>query len=91
VIDTREILAARGAVHGDFTDHARVTQNLKAMARNHTNFDNLSADKREAVEMILHKIGRIICGNPDHRDHWVDIAGYATLSADRCKTEVADD
>lgn len=29
--------------------------------------------------MILHKIARIMNGDPDHIDHWHDIAGYATL------------
>jgi hypothetical protein len=33
--------------------------------------------------MIVHKISRIVNGNPDKVDHWVDIAGYATLVADR--------
>jgi hypothetical protein len=33
--------------------------------------------------MIVHKIGRIVNGDPDVTDHWVDIAGYATLIADR--------
>jgi hypothetical protein len=40
-------------------------------------------DQWEALEMIVHKIGRIVNGNPDVTDHWVDIAGYATLIADR--------
>ena len=37
----------------------------------------------EAMDMIIHKIGRIINGNPDVVDHWLDIAGYAQLVADR--------
>jgi hypothetical protein len=40
-------------------------------------------DQWEALEMIVHKMGRIVNGNPDEVDHWVDIAGYATLVADR--------
>jgi hypothetical protein len=32
--------------------------------------------------MIAHKIGRIVNGDPDHVDSWVDIAGYAQLVAD---------
>jgi hypothetical protein len=35
--------------------------------------------------MIVHKIGRIVNGNPDKVDHWDDIAGYATLVSDRLK------
>ena len=33
--------------------------------------------------MFAHKIGRILVGDPNHRDHWDDISGYAVLVADR--------
>lgn len=29
--------------------------------------------------MIVHKIGRILNGDPNYADSWHDIAGYATL------------
>jgi len=29
--------------------------------------------------MILHKIARILNGDPEYSDNWHDIAGYATL------------
>ena len=88
VVDSIDaILAVRRTQHGDFTDHARVTQNLKAMAKNHTNWHKLSAIQIEAIEMILHKIGRILSGNPDHQDHWDDIAGYAKLVSQRIVTK----
>jgi hypothetical protein len=45
----------------------------------------LSKDKREALEMIQHKIGRILNGNPEFHDSWHDIVGYAKLAADRVK------
>jgi hypothetical protein len=35
------------------------------------------------MDMIMHKIGRIVNGDPDYADSWVDIAGYAKLVADR--------
>jgi len=43
----------------------------------------LAADQREALEMIAHKIARIINGDPNYADSWVDIAGYAKLVSDR--------
>jgi hypothetical protein len=43
----------------------------------------LAFDQREALDMIMHKVGRIINGNPDKIDTWSDVAGYATLVADR--------
>jgi hypothetical protein len=78
-------LAQRGQEHGEFSEMANITQQLKDVMHNAegTHWEALSADKKEALEMIVHKIARILCGNPEHKDHWHDIAGYATLSEDR--------
>jgi hypothetical protein len=46
-------------------------------------YKELNPVQMEALEMIAHKIARILNGNPDHHDHWHDIAGYATLVAER--------
>ena len=43
----------------------------------------LQPDQREALEMIMHKVGRIMNGDPDYADSWADIAGYAKLVTDR--------
>ncbi len=37
--------------------------------------------------MIFHKIARIINGDPNYADSWVDIAGYATLVANRLENK----
>lgn len=78
-----ETLTARKSTHGDSTEHADCTQTLKATVHEWANWEALSPVQKEAIEMILHKIGRIMTGNPDHHDHWIDIAGYAQLVADR--------
>jgi hypothetical protein len=82
---TEEVLTERGARYGKFAGHAEIAQHLK-----HTILDyaqdrgcRLAADQREALEMIAHKIARIINGDPNYSDSWVDIAGYAKLVADR--------
>lgn len=80
-IDT--ILDERGARYGSFMTHAEITQRLKQMAYNYIDDNKLAADQIEALDMIFHKIGRIINGDPDYVDSWVDIAGYAKLVADR--------
>jgi hypothetical protein len=43
----------------------------------------LAPDQQEALDMIAHKIARILNGDPNYADSWVDIAGYAQLVADR--------
>lgn len=82
-------LVERGARYGDFVGHAQVTQDLKSVIasslarRNKT----LAQDQQEAIDMIMHKIGRIINGDPDYADSWHDIAGYATLVDKRLQGE----
>jgi hypothetical protein len=43
------------------------------------------------LRMIVDKISRIVCGDPDFVDHWRDIAGYATLVADDIEGEKRQD
>lgn len=81
-MNTRDILNERQTTHGDFTDHASCTQQLKTVLLNNL-ASELSPEQAEALDMIFHKIGRIASGNPNHKDHWDDIAGYATLVSDR--------
>lgn len=84
-----EILAERGERYGEFHGHASVTQQLKLTMKQHRKRGGppvwrfLADDQREALEMIAHKIGRILNGDPDYVDSWDDIAGYAKLVADR--------
>lgn len=83
---TDQLLAERGKTHGDFTDHARVTQAIKDVMQASPNWGKLTAVQKEALEMNAHKVGRILSGNPDHHDHWDDISGYATLVSQRLPT-----
>lgn len=82
-----EILEERGRRYGKFEDHAAVTQRLKDIMQGHANFrgTSLAPDQREALEMIAHKIGRILNGDPNYSDSWDDIAGYAKLVGDRLR------
>ena len=82
-VDT--ILDVRGNNYGTFLDNARVTQRLKAVAHQFAGQNNktFDADQAEALDMIFTKVGRILNGDPNHTDSWIDIAGYATLVADR--------
>lgn len=90
-------LAERGKRYGEFRGHARITQELKRviavhtpglrLLENGTTAPHLAADQQEALDMICHKIGRILNGDPDYADSWHDIAGYAQLVADRLQRE----
>lgn len=78
-MDTIALLAERAKTHGSFDDHARITQDLKRVVQAQLGWNRLDHQQKEAVEMIVLKIGRILAGNPNHGDHWADIAGYAEL------------
>ena len=80
-MSTEDILAERQKTHGPFSSHALISQQLKSTVR--ANIGDygaaLSFAQKEALEMIMHKVARILNGNANHKDHWDDIAGYATL------------
>ena len=84
-VSVNRVLNARGQDYGKFRDSAGLMQGIKRLLADHALRHNkvFADDQWEALEMIVHKIGRIVNGNPDVVDHWVDIAGYATLIADR--------
>ena len=81
-MDITDTLQERGQRYGVFTRHAEISQQLKEVI-NQYQTKVLAADQQEALDMICHKIGRILNGDPDYADSWHDIAGYAQLVADR--------
>lgn len=80
--DIAATLSERGERYGKFKDHAAISQDFKAVLWQN-NHQRMSPDQCEALEMICHKMARILNGDPDYVDSWIDIAGYATLVADR--------
>jgi len=74
-------LGARGQRYGEFKGHAKITWALKDIMQRTPKWNSmqLSPSMREALDMIAHKIGRILNGDPTYVDSWHDIAGYATL------------
>jgi hypothetical protein len=77
--DIQNTLNERGKRYGDFYGHAYFSQKLKRVMQKHENYNVLPAHHKEALEMIQHKIARILNGDPNYADNWHDIAGYATL------------
>lgn len=74
------VLEERGKTHGNFVVQAWVAQELKDAAENGPNWPIMSPDKRESIHMICHKISRVVCGDPEFEDTWLDIIGYAQLA-----------
>ena len=72
-------LSQRGERYGQYTGHAAITQSLKLVMMSTDGWSRLADDQKESLEMIAHKIGRILNGDPNYDDSWRDIAGYAVL------------
>lgn len=75
------LLDERAETHGDFSNVATIARLLKSVFRKGKNWDYLSHDKQEALDMIASKIGRALSGDSECKDHWRDISGYAELVA----------
>jgi hypothetical protein len=81
--EVRDILKERSKTHGDFTDVANCSQQTLDGWRSKPGWDKLSLTQKEGLAMIAHKVARILSGNPNEREHWLDGAGYFTCVADR--------
>jgi hypothetical protein len=82
-------LQQRGSRYGDFTDHARIAQDLQDVMRqagrkvSGEGWARCNAVQRQALTVIADKIARILNGDPNYADNWHDIQGYAKLVEDR--------
>jgi hypothetical protein len=66
--------------HGEWLVQSRLSEYIKHDMRQSPNWVGvLDPGQREALDMIAVKISRILAGDPNHADHWDDIAGYAYL------------
>lgn len=81
-LSIEQTLAERGTRYGEFPEHARITQNIKRAMQDSPNWNGLRDDMKETLEMIAHKVGRILNGDPNYHDSWHDVIGYTKLVAD---------
>ena len=89
----QDTLQERGNRYGDFTDHAKIAQDLQdVMRRSETTsaggatlngWTNLSAVQKQALTVLADKVARILSGDPNYADNWHDIQGYAKLVEER--------
>ena len=81
------VIQERGNNYGRFEDGAEIMQQLKHIAHTSSGWERMRHNQREAMDMILHKVGRILNGNPNYADSWIDIEGYSKLISDWLKGE----
>ena len=85
--NVNEMLKGREKRYGSFQGHATISQALKDVMHITDGWAKLDMDQLEALEMIQHKIARILNGDPNYADNWIDIAGYAQLVVNRLEEE----
>lgn len=74
-----ETLNQREPKYGTFRVNSRVAVNIKRAFRTGPNWDDLPEDMAEALDMVAHKFGRILCGDFNNLDSWHDSIGYLRL------------
>lgn len=82
-------LTERGSRYGEFDEHAAITQGIKDAMKTGRNWEDLDDDMKECLEMIAHKVGRTLNGDPNYIDSWTDIIGYTRLVEKRLIAEQA--
>jgi|LakMenE01Jun11ns_1017448.scaffolds.fasta_scaffold9942586_6 hypothetical protein len=84
------ILDQRHQTYGRFIDLAEVAIELRSVIRKHMAMRGKTwePDQEEAILMISSKLARLVNGDRAHVDSWRDIAGYATLVADRLEGRI---
>lgn len=90
-----QVLEERGERYGVFMGQARIAQSIHIVLRQGMemagkNTFDFAPDELEAMYMIINKIARIYNGDNHYSDSWRDIAGYATLVADRLDNDTQE-
>jgi len=80
-----DILDSRHQTYGTFMELSKVAVGLRELLWVRP---MPCADQAEALTMICTKLARIVNGDPNDVDSWRDIAGYATLVADRLEGKI---
>jgi hypothetical protein len=76
-----KVLKERGSRYGEFHNLARISKKIKDMYYMDQK-RNVTPAMDEAMEMIIHKLARIINGDPYYKDNLIDIQGYCQLYLD---------
>ena len=72
-------LKERDPKYGTFRVNSRVAHSIKSAFRAAPNWDRLPTDMAESLDMVAHKLSRLLCGDFNHLDSWHDAIGYLRL------------
>lgn len=80
--DIKEVLEQRGNKYGTMEANAETTQGLMRIVENGDSYSDLPPIHKECLHMIMHKISRMVNGDPMYIDNATDIVGYGKLLED---------
>ncbi len=85
---TIDLLNEWQKTHGDYREVAIIAQMFREIMRGTTGWQRMNDAQREALDSMASKFGRLGSGDPHFRDHWDDVAGYATLASTQCDSSI---
>lgn len=85
--ELEQTIAQRRGRYGPLIESGEAAMKLEDYLRSLPGWERLAYDQREALAMVMHKISRIMCGDPNYDDSWVDIAGYVQNVVNRLREE----
>ena len=75
-----DILEQRGSRYGSFDSNSLTCQLIKRTMRAGQSYEKLSDCQKEALDMVAHKIARIVNGDVLYRDSFRDAMHYFELA-----------
>lgn len=84
-VDT--ILKERGETNGDYDKMSFVAQVMKRLVRENWQGNTPNPQVRESLDHMCTKFARIVVGNENHIDHWVDMQGYSELAIQSIRSQ----
>lgn len=82
--------AMRGTLFEDLQNPASVKDLQDSQKLLKEKWGTLRPDVRECLEMLQHKIGRALNGDPEYFDNFRDAQGYSKLVEDRINNEASE-
>lgn len=75
-----DVTITRDKQYGGFDAVAYTSDTLLKIVSEQSGWYRMMPVQKEGIRMTLHKIARIVCGDPNYEDSWVDAAGYLNIT-----------
>src|SRR5690349_24738584 len=90
-MDTRKLIDTREARYGSMDANATETWRLMDVFERCPGWSRFTPVQKHVFYMTVHKMARMLCGDPNYIDNYDDIIGYWTRARDFLPLEEEDD